>query len=368
MRFIKHLGFCVLVSASGAVLAERVAPGDEAFPDSLFTFIEPFAGEEVTGEWYQDASAKELFQVYGKVNGDRLVIRSDKATRGDAGMLKRKIEADSYRDKRMMLEVEYKPTDVSESVVIYFAAKDEQDDQARYMAYDSTYYEPIRGTGEWQTRQMVLQIPAGADYLSYGVGLVGSGVVEIGDVSIREVDASTPVTDKEYIGRLFDSRKFEEFLVEQGKIDFGDKIAPRFARLTLDRYMALKELDRDARAEKVIGGLLELVQGGDWQQSNDSITGDILTLDVLYHAGRLTAEEYLASIQELEFPSEDERKAVIKGTYGNIGFQERVNGNYPAARNAYAKAASREWGKDLDYSVVDRYLKEMKQAVLAMDD
>ncbi|WP_334078814.1 hypothetical protein [Microbulbifer sp. M83] len=367
MTMIRKMGFSLALIASTAVFAGE-KNDEKSFPDSLFEPMEPFTGEEVIGDWFYDASVADVFEITGKVDEEKVIIRSGDATPGDVGLMKKKIEAAPYHDKRIMLVVDYKPTGVEESVAIYFGAVDQQDDQAKYLTWDSTFYSPIRGSSDWKAKKMVLQIPNEADYIAYGVGIAGKGMVEVGEVRIEEVDASVAVTDTEDMIRLFRERKFEEFLAEQGKIDFGGKESPRFVSLSLTRYKALKELDRDEEAGELLAQLVSLVESGSWQDANSSLWAELLTADVQYLADRITKKSYLEKMRSTEFPKEDGHKENMKSTYTNIGFKERVNGNYVAARDAYEKAASREWGTDRDYQLVDRYVKEMKQAVLAMDD
>ena len=95
--------------------------------------------------------------------------------------------------------------------------------------------------------------------------------------------------------------------------------------------------------------------------------GQEIAAELNYLAGKISEQNYIKIIDGLEYTVARDEKYAKKNLYQTIGFKNRIAGNFVAAKNAYSKAASREWGDEVSYETVDRRLEEMSQAVLAMD-
>jgi hypothetical protein len=67
-------------------------------------------------------------------------------------------------------------------------------DRSRPLAFDNMQERPIRGDSGWVEHSVVLDVPAEALAIAFGVLLHGSGRVWIDGVRLEAVDASVPVT------------------------------------------------------------------------------------------------------------------------------------------------------------------------------
>ena len=62
------------------------------------------------------------------------------------------------------------------------------------LAFDNGQERAPRGTRDWTEAEVVLDVAEQAVAISFGLLLVGGGAVDLADVSLRQVDASVPVT------------------------------------------------------------------------------------------------------------------------------------------------------------------------------
>ncbi|PCO04798.1 hypothetical protein AWR36_012440 [Microbulbifer flavimaris] len=353
---------------SAVIVSAMLCSAAIAAADKKAVEIVPFEGKREYSQWIYDASAKGVFTRAGEIDDKSLVIRSDKAGMDQHGLVVKRIDATPFLGKRVRLKVDFKPTDVKQSVIVFFNAQKQLDDERKTLTWDSTWVEPIRGTSDWQSKEMVLQVPEEASFLGMGAGLAGPGQVEIGAVDVHEVPMTVAVTDKEYLSRLYDNGEYEKFLAEIENADMGDPNSLRYARIMLLRYNAMRELGKESAASKQLQKIRRTIGDREWQQANKSIWAAYFESEVMYLSGKLSEDDYIATVAALEFPTEKAEKSAMKGVYQTIGFNHRLNGDITGAKKAYAKAASREWGEDRDYTTVDRRLEEMKKAQVAMEN
>ncbi|GMG87192.1 hypothetical protein [Biformimicrobium ophioploci] len=361
MRISKQVCVAVMVVFSGLVSAAEAVQEKQQQ-------MTPYQGEEVSGQWIYDASAAGIYQRSGSIDNGPLVITSDSASGDSLGYVMKRLDASHFRGKRVLATFRAKPTKVSHTVVAWISAADQKDDQREYLTWDNTWVTPWAGTSDWAEKRMVLQVPLEADYLFVGAGLAGTGKVEIGPIDLEIVADSVAVTDKGFISKLYKAGKYRAYLAELDKIDFGHRYDYRYAVYTLQRFYALSELGDDDAADEALTEIYDLVESADWQSVNNTAWGQELRAEVLFLADEMGPEDYLRTVSSIEFPAERDSKAAMKSAYSAIGFYHRMTGNYTAAKGAYAKAASREWGKDLSYDSADRRLKEMEQQLAAIEE
>jgi len=70
------------------------------------------------------------------------------------------------------------------------------------LEYDDMQDRPIRGTKDWQTYEVVVEMPPEASALAFGVALAGAGQVWIEDVSLHVVSDSVTTTAPPCYGRF----------------------------------------------------------------------------------------------------------------------------------------------------------------------
>ncbi len=114
---------------------------------------------------------------------------------GGFGTLMQSIQADSYRGQRLRFSAELKTKDVSGAATLWLRV---DADRGRVVAFDNmeTRRESgvISGTSDWQTRSIVLDVPADAVSVNFGFYLRGSGSVWAKRLDLAEVASSVPVT------------------------------------------------------------------------------------------------------------------------------------------------------------------------------
>jgi hypothetical protein len=62
------------------------------------------------------------------------------------------------------------------------------------LAFDNMFNRPIRGSTDWQNYQVVLDVPADASSISFGILLAGPGKVWLADVKLNVVGPNFPTT------------------------------------------------------------------------------------------------------------------------------------------------------------------------------
>jgi len=69
------------------------------------------------------------------------------------------------------------------------------DQKGGVQTLDNMQNRPIRGTTEWTRYDVVLDVPADAVSLNFGVLQTGAGTTWIDDVRLEPVDSSVPTTE-----------------------------------------------------------------------------------------------------------------------------------------------------------------------------
>ena len=106
------------------------------------------------------------------------------------GTLMQAIKADDYRSKRVRLRGYLKTEDV-ERVQLWMRL---DSPSMRMLGFDNMDARPIKGTTDWTAYDVVLDVPADASGVAYGVILAGPGQVWLDDVTLDTVDSSVATT------------------------------------------------------------------------------------------------------------------------------------------------------------------------------
>jgi hypothetical protein len=85
------------------------------------------------------------------------------------------------------------------------------EDTTRVLAFDNMHDRPVNGTTGWRDCQVVLDVPADASNIYFGVILGGSGQVSISDISIESVDQDVPVTAAKPVSYFRSHDKLRDF-------------------------------------------------------------------------------------------------------------------------------------------------------------
>ena len=106
------------------------------------------------------------------------------------GTLMQAISAANYTGKRVRLRGWVNSRDVGEWAGLWMRV----DKGKETVAFDNMQDRRITGAQPWSTYDVVLDVPADATGISFGILLAGAGEVWLNDVSLDVVDVGTPTT------------------------------------------------------------------------------------------------------------------------------------------------------------------------------
>jgi hypothetical protein len=116
-------------------------------------------------------------------------IRSKPEAGGSWGSLMQMFSAEKYRGKRVRLQARVKTKEVSGWAGLWMRVDTEGGPRSFYNSQDK----PIKGSTEWTVRSVVLDVPAGAGAIAFGVIANGTGQVWIDELSLEPVPTSVPL-------------------------------------------------------------------------------------------------------------------------------------------------------------------------------
>ncbi|HKE17427.1 MAG TPA: hypothetical protein VKB80_21280 [Kofleriaceae bacterium] len=122
-----------------------------------------------------------------------------------AATLMQSIPADPYRGKRVRLSAALR----TDGVVRWAGLWMRVDRAGGRGAFDNMQDRPLRGTGAWTRRQVVLDVAADATAIQFGLLQDGPGASHIDDVALDVVDSAVPATDLDRRGRALRNAGFE---------------------------------------------------------------------------------------------------------------------------------------------------------------
>ena len=110
---------------------------------------------------------------------------------GFGGMMQM-CSAENYRNKRLRFSAWLKSEKADDGGAHLWFRIDGQD---RILGFDNMDKRPVKGTTEWQSFSIVLDVPANATALAYGFFVNGTGRAWVSDMKIEEVGQDVPTTD-----------------------------------------------------------------------------------------------------------------------------------------------------------------------------
>jgi hypothetical protein len=117
------------------------------------------------------------------------------ATKG-FGTLMQDFRADNYAGKRVRYSAMLKSENVASWAGIWMRVDKTTgaSSSPKMVAFDNMQDRPVKGTEDWKNYQVVLDVPADATGISFGLLLNGSGNVLLSNVRIETVSLDVPVT------------------------------------------------------------------------------------------------------------------------------------------------------------------------------
>jgi hypothetical protein len=107
------------------------------------------------------------------------------------GTLMQYISADNYAGKRIRLRASVRSEDVSHWAGLWMRV----DKGEKAVAFDNMQKRSIKGTTQWRTYDVVLDVPASASGIGFGLLLDGPGQAWMSGVQFEVVGREVPVTD-----------------------------------------------------------------------------------------------------------------------------------------------------------------------------
>lgn len=102
--------------------------------------------------------------------------------------------AEQYRAQRLQLRAQVRAQEVGNWAGLWMRV---DGPQGKLLAFDNMQGRPITGTAEWTAYAVVLDVPADAEKIAFGILLNGPGQVWIAQVGLEAVGADVATTDRQ---------------------------------------------------------------------------------------------------------------------------------------------------------------------------
>ena len=199
---MKHFTLLLLCCSSLAMAQHRDVPRvEQAQPMPLAIGGSFFGKQPKLRSWVQgwgltgtrpDAYEVRCEEVFTDCAVPILRTRAFKSEPFGMGSLTHSESAETWRGRRVELKAELRTGGVDGWAGLWMRI-DGKDGNA--IAFDNMQNRPLRGTGSFQWYSVVLDVPADAERVSFGVLLHGPGAVFIRELVFQEVDVDVSVTD-----------------------------------------------------------------------------------------------------------------------------------------------------------------------------
>jgi hypothetical protein len=202
-------------------------------------------------------------------------IRSRAAEPKGFATLATGLPADPLLGKRVRLSGYVRTENVADYVGFWMRV----DGPKGALAFDNMGNRPIKGTTDWRKYDVVLDVPATAVAVMYGLNLRGKGQAWFDGVTLEPVGTEVPVTS---VGNPF-TEFYAGNYAEAAKL-FPDRITrtPTNLSLRLFHFLALLRSGQPDAARTYLAGVADGLTDQKW-------AGPV----VLFYAGRLSEEEVL---------------------------------------------------------------------------
>jgi hypothetical protein len=122
-------------------------------------------------------------------------LRSKKSAAQDGfGTLMQNFSAEQYVGKRVRFSAFVKSDSIESWAGLWMRVDGKSGQQP--LAFDNMQDRPVKGTSAWQNYEVVLDVPAGATGIFFGILLDGPGTVWMNSAKFEEVATSIPTTGK----------------------------------------------------------------------------------------------------------------------------------------------------------------------------
>lgn len=162
---------------------------------SLFV-VHPANSEETPKGWLHAGSHPKDYEM----SVDRSMVHGGKASASlksiapktsGFGTLMQTFKADSFRGKRVRMSGYVRSKDVSDWAGLWMRVDGSKSEP---LAFDNMQERAVKGTGDWQKYEIVLDVPDEAEQIAFGLLLTGKGQVWMDDLKFEVVGKDVPTT------------------------------------------------------------------------------------------------------------------------------------------------------------------------------
>ncbi|MEP6621040.1 MAG: erythromycin esterase family protein [bacterium] len=132
------------------------------------------------------------FGVTHKGSASAYIASGTAATSLTFGILTQTVRADAYHGKRVRLSGSLRPSNVTGNAALYLRA----DGPSGIESFDNMSDRLLRGTLDWTSVSLVVDIPNDAYGISFGAILGGAGVLHLDDLQLEIVETTVAVTGR----------------------------------------------------------------------------------------------------------------------------------------------------------------------------
>lgn len=118
---------------------------------------------------------------------------------GGFGTLMQVFQADAFRGKRVKLSGYARSRNVQDWAGLWMRV---DGPGGKSLAFDNMQDRPIKGTSDWTKYEIVLNVPAQAEQIAYGILLTGRGDVWMDDLKFEVVGDATTATADSKVGKV----------------------------------------------------------------------------------------------------------------------------------------------------------------------
>jgi hypothetical protein len=145
--------------------------------------------------WFLAGSKPEYYRTgvdpISTINGrPTTFLRNSLPDTNGYGTVMQIVDAKIYAGKRLRLRASLRSQNVGDWAGLWMRV----DKRNTTVAFDNMHSRAIRGTQPWNSYDVVLDVPADATTISFGVLLSGPGQMEMNQATIEPVAAETKVT------------------------------------------------------------------------------------------------------------------------------------------------------------------------------
>lgn len=308
-------------------------------------------------EWIKKGSFPEGYEVGGDPTadyGDENVgfIKSlIQIPNGEFGNLTKNIKPGNYSGKRLKLSAIIKADEVDGWVGLRMRIDGPSD---TVLAFDNMETRAIKGTTNWKTYHVVLDVAAIAEKISYGILLIGKGAAWIGNLKLEVVGDETEITavpdkwDLFQQGNYEDAAKlFREYAVTEDIYDASGEIIYYENYDNIYYYLSLYRSGEVEKATEYIQELSNTVKEDKW-----------INPVIHYYSGKIDASILLKAT---EVNDEKEMKGRKCEAYFYIGMNYLLKQNIAEAKNYFEQCRATNVSDFIEYRMAETELKRISK-------